>query len=349
MRYGSGMESSEVPAVTSVGTRIPALDGVRGIAILLVISAHAFYGVRPFYRPLIEGWYLELGGGFSGVQLFFVLSGYLITRLLLRELEQDGRIDWKGFYLRRLRRLYPALILTCLGFLGMGLYFGLPLDPMLREVMHALTYTTNLHGHGNRGTWLAHAWSLGVEEQFYLAWPLCLALLWRSGRGAILMGCLALSLVAVYLRTISSLEQYEYEVIRWDALLLGCMLALRPPRPGRLLLGLGMLFFAYYSVVPRSNYNTVDYVLCALGCAAFLVYALDARWVAHPVLRYFGRISYGLYLWHLLLLRPGWPMWFTLLLSVLVADLSYRWVERPLLMGGRRPGVRTHEQVDASG
>src|SRR3954468_23699026 len=166
----------------------PGLDGVRGLAILLVLGQHA-----PT-RPLIDG--------FVGVTVFFCLSGYLITTVLVREL-QTGSIDVRGFYRRRAARLGPAL-LTVVAVTTVVLLIGrrdLRVGEVLAPAGAALTYTTSLfdwsdHAFATRD-YFNYTWSLSVEEQFYLVWPF--ALLWGYRRNPRLFAVLTLSIIGVTL------------------------------------------------------------------------------------------------------------------------------------------------------
>ncbi|MBK6846065.1 MAG: acyltransferase [Proteobacteria bacterium] len=317
--------------------RIPYLDGVRGVAILCVFLAHLAGGVYPHDVPLLPGLPLPSLGGFIGVQLFFVLSGYLITSILLREAAAHGRIRLFAFYGRRLRPLYPPLLLVCVAYALFVLLSGreAPHLPAWGAIARALTYSTNvpLLWHGVPDSkWLHHSWSLAVEEQFYLLWPVALIVLLRFGRGTAAGLALAGAAAAVALRAVPLLRPFSYEVLRWDALLLGCAAALIPLRASRPVTSFGVVIVLYYLLVPRAQeLSNFDFLVGALGSVLFLLHARSAAWVAHPLLRYFGRISYSLYLWHVLLMRLGWPGWCNLLVSLAAAELAYRLVERPFL------------------
>src|SRR5688572_19999684 len=169
---------------------MPALDGLRGLAVAGVVLCHAGH----------------LTGGYLGVDLFFVLSGFLITSLLLTERRDTGRISLSGFWARRARRLLPALF----GMLaGVAVYAAVwadraELDPIRADALATLGYVANWRAiFAGNGYWdvfsapspLEHTWSLAIEEQFYLVWPLAvLALLWvgRGSARAVLTGSLAL-------------------------------------------------------------------------------------------------------------------------------------------------------------
>jgi peptidoglycan/LPS O-acetylase OafA/YrhL len=168
------------PVGAAPGGRRPALDGVRGIAVTLVLIHH-----------FTEGFGRRPEGGFLGVDLFFVLSGYLITGLLVRSRERTGRLGLATFWLRRARRLLPPLLLLLIGLAALMRWAFPPEDwPTQRaDALSALLYTANLHalagldawGRQQQGSLLTHTWSLAVEEQFYLVWPLLLAALLAAG------------------------------------------------------------------------------------------------------------------------------------------------------------------------
>lgn len=154
----------------STGGRIPSLDGLRGISILMVLLGH-LAGTRGF--PLSAAAGNRTAVAAIGVHVFFVISGFLITGLLLAELAATDRIRLSRFYFRRTLRIFPpyyALIASLV--LAQALGF-LSLAP--GDVLHALTYTSNYDA--GRSWSIGHTWSLGVEEQFYLLWPACLVLL----------------------------------------------------------------------------------------------------------------------------------------------------------------------------
>lgn len=151
--------------------RIPGLDGLRAVSILLVLCGHAV-GTRGFYNNLRFWDHLGDLGNF-GVRVFFVISGYIITLLLLKEVGKTGTISIKEFYLRRTLRIFPAsyFFLFCL---TTAFFLGL-LELHRGDLLHAYTYTINFFP--QRSWWVGHLWSLSVEEQFYLLWPATLLFL----------------------------------------------------------------------------------------------------------------------------------------------------------------------------
>jgi peptidoglycan/LPS O-acetylase OafA/YrhL len=159
----------------------PDIEGLRALAILIVVLCHA--GVPHF------------AGGFVGVDIFFVLSGFLITGLLVSELAATGRVDFLDFYARRFRRLLPALLLMLIGTSALAILLLAPYQqiaqaeaavavPMWLSNMHFAWRELDYFGGGAESQWFLHTWSLAVEEQFYLIWPLMLFAAWRMAKAA---------------------------------------------------------------------------------------------------------------------------------------------------------------------
>ncbi|MEO7040229.1 MAG: acyltransferase [Gemmatimonadaceae bacterium] len=288
---------------------LPALDGLRAVAVFIVIAYHA---------ELIQGIPGDLG-----VTLFFVLSGFLITWLLLREFASTGSISIRAFYTRRALRIFPAYYMFIL--------FSLALDTArghrwsLGLISVAFTYLVNYYNAflGHPTTSIAHAWSLAVEEQFYLLWPLaCLALLHRSRAVArrtvgIVIVAVVLWRSALYL-FLHAPASYVYNAFdtRCDALAIGCFIALsseeswfasleRRIRSSSLLplvpIALILLFRHYSSLAYHYSVGmTVDAVLIALFMIQMLGLSTTRlwSWLDHPITRTLGLISYPCYLYH---------------------------------------------------
>ncbi|MBN8736667.1 MAG: acyltransferase [Xanthomonadales bacterium] len=218
--------------MTYVSGRMPSLDGFRAVSILMVLCGH-LGGTRgfPLTASAISHWTGDLGA--LGVQVFFVISGFLITSLLMSERQQTGTISLKNFYLRRVLRIFPAsytlilmlLVATLLGWL----------DLTARDFIFASTYTVNYYPHH---PWqIGHLWSLSVEEQFYLLWPLALLLL-RERRGlllaiaAIFIGPVVRAVIREYVLHVnpaSPLSDMSIFPAMCDYLATGCALALLRP------------------------------------------------------------------------------------------------------------------------
>jgi peptidoglycan/LPS O-acetylase OafA/YrhL len=361
-----------------VGKRILSLDGLRGIAVLAVVIYHADLGV--------------LNGGFLGVDVFFVLSGFLITTLLLKEVLDSGRIDRSDFYVRRIRRLLPALVLVLLFTIVItGLWVPDAAFGVRRDLPWALTFVLNWSYlffeqsyfiNIARPPLLQHLWSLAIEEQFYVIWPLVLIGLARikvrflSLRRIIfsvsILGAIAstlwmrhLSLVNGYPLPHDPSRVYFGTDTHIMSLLLGCAAAalwkpetyrskLTPDR-GTLLSLTGWVSVAFMvycftqvgELTPWLYRGGFLWLSLATATATLLATHPALRFgkiLSFPVLTWFGERSYGIYLWHwpiFLLLRPSldvaWPDLVTHVvrfgLVLLIAELSYRYVEMPIRNG----------------
>jgi peptidoglycan/LPS O-acetylase OafA/YrhL len=281
---------------TPVGWRLghrPALDGLRGVAVLLVLADHS-------------GFLPEPSGGI-GVTVFFVLSGFLITRLIV-EAREEGTWSMPSFMANRFVRLVPALAVMVATVSAVLLLRGLAPGVVAGRALPALFYVQNM---APRMTFpvFGHTWSLGVEEQFYLVWPLLLPWVLRRVRplAAIAAGVAASVAVEVAMPQ-DWLPMHAY------ALLTGCALALVGPaamarwerseaRLWALPVGATLLVVAVI-VGPSFSQLYVYGPMLAAPAAALMVAGADAhRWLAVPALCFAGRISYALYLWHVPLLR----------------------------------------------
>jgi peptidoglycan/LPS O-acetylase OafA/YrhL len=335
----------------------PAFDGLRGVAIFLVVLIHAFN---------VPGCF-----GFIGVDIFFVLSGFLITSLLVEEWGRAGRISLRAFYVRRALRLLPALSVLLIFFIIFGASFHSHKRFLfdLKEASAALFYYMNWAWAFDSipVTLLRHTWSLSVEEQFYLIWPLLLLLMLRyASRGSILnfilLGVFG-SVVARILLCAGKLPDTPRMLCgldtRADSLLIGCAIGIMlscnllkrsaameiflrwssvASLAGLAIIGLG------FDMASRGMYYAGWLVISLL--AGFLVLGLMAGTVAsvHRLfenrgLVYLGKLSYSLYLWHDPVLRGfrdyDMPAWKQILLSFCVMIpmtlFSYYLVERPCL------------------
>jgi peptidoglycan/LPS O-acetylase OafA/YrhL len=340
----------------------PGLDGLRALAVLGVFVYHA----RIDWLP----------GGFLGVDLFFVLSGYLITSLLLVEWEARNRIDLRRFWLRRARRLLPALVVVVLGALVLAAIFARgDLANTRSDAVSSLLYYTNWHliiaqhsyfaVHGNPSL-LQHLWSLAVEEQFYLLWPLllvpALVLLGRRRLPMLVIAGIAASAALMWILYNPEGDPsrvYFGTDTRAFLLLMGILLALVWPWVERARRALPLLeFFGIAALVGTvllflrmRDFSPTLYRGGDLAAAFCFVVLIAA--VAHPrtgigqamgiaPLRWVGERSYGIYLWHLPVIvliagvnaRPGIGTVVAEAAIVLAAaTLSYRFVEQPIRTG----------------
>jgi peptidoglycan/LPS O-acetylase OafA/YrhL len=344
-----------VTAIGSAQPRIDGLDGLRGLAISLVLLTHVV-GVE--------------GAGMVGVLLFFVLSGYLITSLLLGEGDRTSRIRLTAFYWRRAARLLPALLAFLALFVGVLVLVdgGDALGAVTPGLAQALLYVTDLTL-GFQGAYrpeLAHLWSLAVEEQFYLIWPICLVLLLRAGatdRLRRVAAALALFAVvrAASMALAPSLGLFVYALpTTWiDVLLVGALCALvRRDAPAvwerfaransAWVTCPAMAVLLAYSIIPGSYRWPGTYVvglpvLAVASCSLVLDLASSRpSWVkvvfTWGPLRAVGVVSYGVYLYNStsIMLIQRWlgeglgPRALGLGVAVALALLSWLWLERPV-------------------
>jgi peptidoglycan/LPS O-acetylase OafA/YrhL len=311
------------------------LEGLRAIAILVVVIYHLDLPV--------------LTGGFVGVDVFFVLSGYLITTLLVRERDRSGDIDLTAFWIRRIRRLLPASVLV----IGVTVLCGaLLLSPerlhaLLTTALAALTYTANLRFIAWSVDYYAamavldpllHMWSLGVEAQFYLAWPLLLLVTPKRLRipaMAVISGA-SLALSVALSPVDQPLAFYGLPTRVWE-LGAGGLLAVAAVRGPAWLgyAGLAAIALASLAYDGTTLFPGIAALLPVAGSAA--VIAAPPGWLASGLLVWTGQRSYAWYLWHwpLILLSdslaPG-PLTriAAAALALVLADWSFRHVEQPL-------------------
>jgi peptidoglycan/LPS O-acetylase OafA/YrhL len=343
---------------------VAGLDGLRAIAVSTVFLGHAFSN---FVANSV------------GVDMFFALSGFLITRGLAAQLESSGRIDLRQFYIRRALRLMPALVLV-VGSLLVVAALGDHFRQHMIASLTALTYLMNWSRafHIGPTDLLEHTWSLSIEEQFYLLWPLTLIAIyrWFGLKGATwCTGLLALLsvLLRVYLLHSGATEDRIYHGFdtRADGLLIGCVLALARPFnlsawAGRLwlvpVLSVSWVFF----FIPWLTLQTLASTIIALACAWLILPLWSgtsprlAMALEYSPVRYIGRISYGLYLWHWPILWILWELHFASnglgtaalagAITLSAAATSFHFVELPILRLKDRLGHRkeTSYVVEAS-
>lgn len=344
---------------------IPALDGLRGIAVLTVMIYHVEYLFPPLHS--------FVKGGFLGVDIFFVLSGFLISSILIKEYEKDGQINLKNFYVRRFFRLVPAFwtFLICLYFLG---NFLLPPRQAAaiydnNNFLFAFSYLMNWHSASNddlAGN-LNHAWSLAIEEQFYIIWSLILykAFAENRERKQIFVWTSATILILIAWRTFRALTGTDTRILyystdtRIDALLIGCVTA--------------MIYS--WKLLPQKLYASKSFSLAALAslatallvlfnfshtdkflyCGTISVFSMSIGviilWIITrrksivklllelKPLRWVGQISYGLYLWHFVFYEFGkktfeaFPVQLIVGISLAftVSATSFYLIEKPFL------------------
>ena len=339
-------------------TRIAALDGLRAVSILLVLFSHAWLG-------------RFIPGGL-GVTIFFFISGYIITSLMIKEYDESGRLLVSGFYGRRLFRLMPALIVYVM---VSAFVLGLADKAMsVKELMAVFLYLANYYeiyagfGEPDFMSPLAITWSLAVEEHYYLFFPAIFTFLissWRRFLYLIVLGLLLVLGWRCWLVFGVGLDQLPHERLykatdtRVDSILFGTALAIlmcrlrsvfnRLVNPGCFLLGLALIGL---TLLVRSELFRESFRYSLQGIALFLLFPYTifggqrlSQFLCWSPLQYIGKISYSLYLYHWLAfgivsywMHDAWlgaKFVVMLGLSLGMAELSYRCVERPGLALGR--------------
>lgn len=314
--------------------RVPALDGVRGVAILAVVAHHATpVGGAAWARVPHLGW--------AGVDLFFALSGFLITRLLL---DARDRPDYfRRFYARRARRILPLAVVV-LGFFVL-------VDPATRALQAWLwTFTINvriaLTNHWATA-YTDHFWTLAIEEQFYLLWPF---VVWRADRRTLVRVCVAVAVVSMVLRAglalagVPLLSVAVSTPTRADALALGALAACGVRMPGWLVRAAAVVLLAVAAVDVAGStqapllWAVIGYAALAVVAAAAVAHASRSDWAPPAWLTRTGAYAYGLYVIHIPLFAvfrlAGWPMAVAVPLAFALAALSWRYWESPWLRAG---------------
>lgn len=348
------LTNSKNPSPSSGFGYIPSLDGIRCIALVLVLAFHAGYGHFP--------------GGWIGVDLFFVLSGYLITSLLQNEYLTSGTIALTSFYARRILRLFPPLLVCIL--LATILWPFMPAMPdasRFKSITAVLFYFANIIPNDVLGPFM-HLWSLSVEEHFYIFWPLITStFLFRISFKNQLITLLATIILLAILRISvynSSLVAdpvavaYRFTLCRIDAIILGALFALaeqyRGAKPWEnknyaAYVGLPICFLIVIEFISLSNsywYNggfAITNMLC-LFTVTFAVKNPSNAFLSNKLFRWVGRRSYGIYVYHMPIfmacesLRIPHSLINLILVTLIrfaataaVAELSFRFVEQPIL------------------
>ncbi len=352
-------------------TYFPSLNGIRAICALMVIKVHAQWAIDG--EPRMIGW------GFLGVDMFFVISGFLIVTLLLRERDAAGRIDLKQFYLRRTRRIFPIyyLLVGFLFVLAVSTYGHSPKTwdaykgSFLVFLLYLQDFVPIFLGV------LYHTWSLSMEEQFYLVWPGIERFLRRAWIVPVLLllivvnqlcnfGLFEHALTALYG---PSGPRRPVFLITFTPILLGVLAAhaMHDPRTGLrltallknrwappLLMALAMLVCEYSSGLRGITYPMVHVLFC-LALLAMVVnpQGIFARTLQSRVLAWLGSISYGIYLYHTMIiwfierasasrhvqLAPFALFALVAMLAIGVAALSFKYFETPIMRRRHRPAA----------
>ncbi|MEZ5425865.1 MAG: acyltransferase [Pyrinomonadaceae bacterium] len=346
---------------------VPSLDGLRAVAVLMVVFFHAIL-VFPAFQT-------GFSGGFLGVDVFFVLSGFLITSILLKEFDKTQNINLPNFYLRRFLRLMPAywFHLAVLFFLGRFLFSSSEVELLNshQNFLYAFFYLTNwqraLNGSEITGL-LSHTWSLAIEEQFYLVWAGCLLLMLRRfGRKTIVSITGGLIIVTAFFRAIQYQGEGSVDFLynafnsRMDALLIGCLVGQFLSwwkLPERFLNSRGFDLAALISVLvsvsvffnlPASYKTPLLYqgglTIFAVSVGFLLIWLIKRpKNRIHKLLEtspfiWVGKTSYGLYLWHSAAIAfvqfspfpPVFKLISALILAGSITAVSYFAIELPFL------------------
>lgn len=353
------MTLTEIPPVKSKLRYIPELDGLRGVAILMVMGVH---GMLPFMK-----------GGFIGVDIFFVLSGFLITTILIQEHDFYNSIDLGKFYLKRFLRLMPALLLLLITVSIAG-FFLLSEDlakANLKSALISLVYLSNFEKMTDlfSSVFLGHTWSLAIEEQFYILWSLLLVVLLRfiKSRKRIVYIVLSLAFLSWMLRVLylqigmSRTRVYFGLDTRMDGLLLGSALGIflasellseirrkQVAQYLRLLTPFSFGLLIYIGIALNQRNPQTYYWVIALVELLVAILILDVFISKHSFMRqllskeplvWIGKISYGLYLWHFPIymgiiffgLNTRLSMVYGTAVASLIAIFSYYFVEQRFL------------------
>lgn len=343
--------------------RIGGLDFLRAQAVFLVMIGHAAEAV-PAFAPL-----LGVVSGL-GVKIFFVLSGFLITKILLKELNLSGEIDFKAFYVRRIARLMPAFYLYLLIAIAAVTFRGNPLP--WDAIAASMLYVTNYYQAftGAQPNLVAHCWSLAVEEQFYFIWPICCYLLFYKRLDfikyliAFIVGVWSWRLFLLLFAGASADYLYRALDTRADELVVGCLLAVLCENPAwrsrlskammRPATGMG-LALSLYALTYLDGQSTTfkyaaGYMIEPFIIALLIVLTIQAsnskgwrsRLLNASLVTHMGKVSYGMYLFHGLVMHAvqkaadaqGLSFWLGVTLAMsatyALAALSFKWFETPM-------------------
>jgi len=351
--------------------QVTSLNSIRGIAVIATIFSHfhtVISTVPEFRRVTPWAWVNQaFSRGFFGVDLFFVLSGFLITSLLLKDGDISIKSMLRGFYIRRVLRILPALYTLLSASLLIALWEGFPLSYQWNSTWSALLFISNwtfksffLRTQDDLG----HLWSLAVEEQFYLVWPLVFVILrrfrihWLAAISGISVTVLAVAIYRNHLfhSQLNWLFIYPKTEARSDAILIGCLCAYvfrYMSISSKILRNLGytaatvfVLIAYFYGAAEKSFLYQGGFTLIAiLGgvivLAAATLPSFGGRLLTSGILQWWGQRSYGLYMWHFLvfrifgrhvshgpyLLRIG----LALAISLAITEVSWRLIERPFI------------------
>lgn len=334
----------------------PDIDGLRAIAVLAILFYHAHF--------------TTFAGGYVGVDVFFVISGFLITSIIIKDINA-GEFSVARFYERRIRRIFPALYVVLL-FVLIATYFLYNPENFtqaIKSVAATVGFVSNILFWTETGYFdapatlkpLLHTWSLAVEEQFYIFFPLLLVFITRFFREKlreILIGLASLSfLLSLYVINKNPASAFYFPHLRAWELLIGSLLVFIKPsaKPGMILahlfsiLGLGMILASAFIYTETTPFPGLSALLPTLG-SAFIIYSsfhsrsIVGKLLSLPPFVFIGKISYSLYLWHWPIIIFGMyyiiqiptitQMWILISISFVLATLSWHFVENPFRAKG---------------
>jgi peptidoglycan/LPS O-acetylase OafA/YrhL len=357
--------------IDGVKNRIPSLDGMRAVSILMVVLAHGVETFPASWRDPVSQYFFPFFSGRLGVRIFFVISGFLITTLLLKELRKTNSIDLKKFYLKRIFRIFPAFY-AYLGFVSLLCLFNiLNIDPgrLVSASLFLVNYSHLWISTTSKDYWfIGHLWTLCIEGQFYLLFPLIL----MNGEKRTRMITLSLIILVPVIRVLSYLllpSQRNYSTITFhtaiDPILIGAMAAMLQGRyqferlskvmtNSAISMSFILFLFVVSPLIERSSLsgtymNSVGITLSSILIVFVMLWlirkpeTLIGKMMNSPVFIYLGQRSYSLYLWQQLFQTPSINLTFTgmfplnFLLTFLMAELSYRLVETRFLKMRPKP------------
>lgn len=332
------------------------IDGLRGLAVTLVVFYHAFPGLLP--------------GSFIGVDIFFVISGYLISKIILKQVKEEN-FNFSNFYIRRINRIFPALLLVLMACFAIG-WFNLLADEykqLGKHIAGGAGFISNIILWGESGYFdsasyqkpLLHLWSLGIEEQFYFIWPV---IIWAAWKFQLNLMAVAISIALIsfginiyqihYLDNLASTFYLPHT--RFWELMAGAILAqytLKHPVLGKPIqntqsaVGLTLIFVGVALIDTQSPFPGYWALLPVIGTVLIINAGLGAKinrfLFGHPILVWIGLISFPLYLWHwpalvfARIIAKGAPNASTQMLAILsslaLATLTFLLIERPIRFG----------------
>jgi peptidoglycan/LPS O-acetylase OafA/YrhL len=317
---------------------IPELDGIRAIAIVLVLLTHANFQLARF--------------GYLGVQVFFSLSGFLITSILLLE-KSNHELSLKGFYIRRAFRLLPALFVFLLFIQLYNWIFeeGQRLEAIQGEIIASLFYVYNLSWLWNEGILITHMWSLAVEEQFYLIWPLIFVLL--GGLRLFPWALFGFILVSILFKIFIGSDVW-YSLAQ-ESLFMGCLAAIInqnikiqiPNWLNSMIFTSLIILGVFLTNISTSFERLLPWMVGFIACIPIISFTNGEKnqLLSNSIIVYLGKLSYSLYLWHVPIFK--WFQWYStiepwqgfmlkFIVTFFISATSYHFIEKPMIKFGRK-------------